>query len=37
VHKPVDVGSSVQCMDHDCGIIYIGTQAGEVARFNVKV
>jgi hypothetical protein len=36
VKNPVDVGSSVQCMDHSCGIIYIGTQAGEVARFNIK-
>ncbi|XP_063232070.1 microtubule-associated protein futsch [Bacillus rossius redtenbacheri] len=36
VFDPVSIGSPVQCMDHNWGYLYLGTQAGEVARFNIQ-
>ncbi|KDR13268.1 hypothetical protein L798_12973 [Zootermopsis nevadensis] len=36
VHNPVNVRSPIQCMDQNWGIVFIGTQTGEVVRFNIK-
>ncbi|XP_069673102.1 serine-rich adhesin for platelets isoform X2 [Periplaneta americana] len=36
VQNPIDVGSPIQCMDQNWGIVYVGTKMGEVVRFNIK-
>ncbi|PSN32875.1 hypothetical protein C0J52_24120 [Blattella germanica] len=36
VQNPVNVGSPIQCMDQNWGVVYIGTKSGEVVNYNIK-